>query len=87
MDIVCMMLGDTMGGGRVELIGLEGTTVTKKAKAVVEKAGYEVTVRTVPASDLVYLKAELGASRLPVVRTETKTIEGMSNIRTYFSLE
>ncbi len=68
----------------VELVGLEGMTVTEKARQVVEKAGYQVKVRTVPAAELAYLKMQLGASRLPIVRTETEMFEGMSEIRSHF---
>jgi hypothetical protein len=38
----------------------------------------------VSLSDLVFVKAEFGAGRLPLVRTEHRTLEGMVQIRAHF---
>lgn len=68
----------------VEVVGLEGMSVTETARAVVESAGYKVTVRTIPAADLTYLKAEIGASRLPAAIIDDHTLQGMGEIREHF---
>jgi hypothetical protein len=68
----------------VQVIGLEGWSVTERAREVVERAGYKPEVRTVSLSDLASVKAEFGGGRLPLVRTGSQTLEGMAQIRAHF---
>jgi hypothetical protein len=68
----------------VQVVGLEGWSVTEKAREVVEQAGYKPEVRTVSLSDLAFVKAEFGAGRLPLVKTGNQTLEGMAQIRAHF---
>jgi len=71
--------------GRVELLGLEGMTVTDRARKVLERAGCQVCVRMLQSFDLIHLKAGFGVDRLPVVRTEAHTFQGMNEIRRTFA--
>lgn len=69
----------------VEVIGLEGLSVTEKARELVERAGFRVTLKSMSESDLLYLKATIGADRLPVARTEDQMFQGMRQIRAQFA--
>ena len=71
----------------VEVVGLDGLAVTRKAREIVEEAGFQVVQRNLSVSDLLYLQPSLGITRLPAVRSETKTLQGMREIRDYFSVK
>lgn len=68
---------------KVQIVGLEGLSVTDKAREVVERAGFEAVVRTVSTSDLAYVSS-FGATRLPAAIVDERTFQGMTEIRAHF---
>jgi hypothetical protein len=75
------------GAAPAEVVGLKGLSVTLKAREIVEKAGFYVIMRNLSPSDLLYLKPSLGITRLPAVRFETGTFQGMNEIRAHFGVK
>lgn len=69
----------------VEVLGLEGLSVTQCAKKMAQQAGYQVRVTVIHRSDLPGIRAALGITRLPAARSSEFTVQGMRAIRSFFS--
>lgn len=66
-------------------LDIEDAGITEEAKEAVENAGFDVTVKRLSRSDLVYLEAIAGVKRLPAVKIGDQAFQGMQEIRAHFA--
>lgn len=73
---------------KVEIIGINESQVTLRAKEIVERSGCcRVILKDYSRLELIHLQADFGITKLPAVRSGNLDLQGINQIREYFDVK